>query len=200
MTSTTLLQATPEDLARALPHVLAAPKDDAAVECLCFRPGFNQRSFPDRLTLTRDGGIPGERWTAAPWLKLADGSPDPRIQVSILPRRVMDAVWLDRDNMPHPGDTIICDLDMSHANLPVGTLLQAGTAVLRVSDVFNDGCVKWKVRYGKAAKDWIVAPGHPELRLRGILCSIERDGEVALGDRIRKLDRDRHPADARGAM
>ena len=179
--------ATPEDLARALPHVLAAPKNGAAVDCLCFRPGFNRRTFPDRLTLTRDQGVPGERWMVAPWLKLADGSPDPRIQVSILPRRVMDAVWLDRENTPHPGDTIVCDLDTSHANLPVGTLLQAGTAVLRVSDVFNDGCVKWKVRYGKPAKDWIVAPGHPELRLRGILCSIEADGQVALGDPIRKL-------------
>lgn len=179
--------ATADDLARALPHVLAAPRDDARAEILCFRPGFNQRTFPDRLTLTRADGVPGERWRAAPWLKLSDGSPDPRIQVSILPRRVMDAVWLDRENTPHPGDTIVCDLDTSEANLPVGTLLQAGTAVLRVSDVFNDGCVKWKVRYGRAAKDWITAPGHPELRLRGILCSIEQDGEVRLGDPIRKL-------------
>lgn len=187
MALSALLHATAEDLAHALPHVLSAPGDDARAECLCFRPGFNQRTFPDRLTLTRANGIPGERWRVAPWLTLADGSPDPRIQVSILPRRVMDAVWLDRDNTPHPGDTIVCDLDMSHANLPVGSLLQAGTAVLRVSDVFNDACVKWKVRYGQAAKDWITAPGHPELRLRGILCSVERDGKVALGDPIRKL-------------
>jgi hypothetical protein len=183
----TPIHATLGDLARALPHVLAAPKDDARADCLCFRPGFNQRTFPDRLTLTRAEGIPGERWMTAPWLKLPDGSPDPRIQVSILPRRVMDAVWLDRENTLHPGDTIICDLDTSEANLPAGTLLQVGTAVLRVSDVFTDGCVKWKVRYGQAAKDWITAPGHPELRLRGILCSIEQDGKVALGDPIRKL-------------
>ena len=184
MTST---HATAADLARALPHVLAAPKDNARADSLCFRPGFNQRTFPDRLTLTRAEGIPGERWMTAPWLKLPDGSPDPRIQVSILPRRVMDAVWLDRKNTLHPGDTIICDLDTSEANLPAGTLLQVGTAVLRVSDVFNDGCVKWKVRYGQAAKDWITAPGHPGLRLRGILCAIEQDGEVALGDPIRRL-------------
>lgn len=181
------LQATPEDLARALPHVLAAPRDDAAVEWLCFRPAYNQRRFPTRLTLTPAEGVPGERWLKAPWLRLPDGSPDPRIQVSILPRRVMDAVWLDRDNTPHPGDTIICDLDMSRENLPAGMLLQVGTAVLRVSDIFNDGCVKWKVRYGKPAKDWLTAPGHPALRLRGVLCSVETGGDIALGDRIRKL-------------
>lgn len=181
--------ASAEELAAALPHVLAAPKDAATVAMLCHRPAPNERSFPDRLRLTRAGGIEGERWARAPWLRLPDGAPDPRIQVSVLPLRVLDLVWRDRTGNPHPGDPIVADLDMTEANLPVGTLMQAGTAVLRVSDVFNDGCVKWKVRYGTPAKDWIVAPGHPELRLRGILCSIETDGEVALGDRIGKLGR-----------
>lgn len=179
--------ATAEDLTRALPHVLAAPRDASTVSGLCFRPGYNRREFPDLLHLTRAQGVPGERWLTAPWLRLADGSPDPRIQVSILPQRVMDTVWRDRIGAPHPGDTVVCDLETSEANLPAGTLLQLGTAVVRVSDVFNDGCVKWKARYGRAAKDWITAPGHPALRLRGILCSIEQDGVVRLGDSIRKL-------------
>ena len=175
------------ELMAALPQVLAAPKTDARIDGLCFRPAFNQRQFPHSLTLTRDQGVPGERWLTAPWMKLPDGSPDPRIQVSILPLRVMDLVWRDREGQPHPGDTIVADLDMSEANLPAGTLLQAGTAVVRVSDAFNDACVKWKVRYGKDAKDWVTAPGHPPLRLRGVLCSVEQDGIVRLGDRLRKV-------------
>ncbi len=178
---------TTDELMAALPHVLAAPRDAAPVLQLCFRPDYGQRAFPERLTLTRANGIPGERWTKAPWLKLADGSGDPAIQVSILPKRVLDLVWRDGDEAPHPGDTIIADLDTSLANLPEGTLLHCGTAVLRVSAVFNEACVKWKVRYGQAAKDWVTAPGHPELRLRGVLCSVERDGVVALGDVLRKV-------------
>ena len=178
---------TATELMAALPHVLAAPKDEAAVLQLCFRPGYNLREFPERLTLTRAAGIPGERWTTAPWLKLPDGTGDPRIQVSILPKRVLDLVWREGDAAPHPGDTIIADLDTSEANLPEGTLLACGSAVLRVSSVFNDGCVKWKTRYGKDATDWITAPGHPPLRLRGVLCAVERDGDVALGDVLRKV-------------
>lgn len=187
MTETAAHHPTADDLARALPHVLAAPKDEAPVVGLCFRPGYNQRIFPDRLTLTRRHGIPGERWLTAPWMRLADGRPDPRIQVSILALRVMEAVWRDRDAAPHPGDPIICDLDTSEANLPAGSLLRVGSAVLRVSDVFNDGCVKWQARYGRAARDWITAPGHRPLRLRGILCEILTDGEVRLGDPVTKL-------------
>ncbi len=179
--------ATLGELMAALPEVCAAPKDDAQVDQLCFRPAYNERRFPDRLTLTVAQGVPGERWLTAPWLRLPDGRPDPDIQVSILPRRVLDLVWRDRDGTPHPGDTIIADLDTSEANLPTGTLLRAGSATLRVSGVFNDGCVKWKARYGVDAKAWITTTGHPPLRLRGILCAIVADGEVALGDRITKI-------------
>ena len=175
---------TDKDLAQALPHVLSAPKTDAPIAMLCFRPGFGLRTFPDSLTLTHAQGIPGERWMTHPWLRLPDGSPDPRIQVSILPTRVLDLVWRDRVATVHPGDPIVADLDMTEANLPVGTLLQVGTAVLRVSDEWNNGCVKWKARYGAAAMRWVAGPEHAALRLRGVLCSIEQDGVVGVADRI----------------
>jgi hypothetical protein len=184
-------QVTATALIEALPHILAAPKTDAPIAMLCFRPGFNQRSFPDSLTLTREKGIPGERWLTQPWLRLPDGRPDPRIQVSILPTRVADLVWQDRVTTIHPGDPIIADLDMTAANLPPGTLIRAGTATLRVSDELNAGCVKWKARFGQAAMDWIAHPDHAHLRLRGVLCSIEIDGIVTLTDRLQVLGPDR---------
>lgn len=179
--------ATREELDAALPHILAAPKDGAAISMLCLRPDYGERRFVDRIEVTPEGGIPGERWATKPWLKLDDGSPDPRIQVCILQSRVLDLVWRDRENTPHPGDTFIVDMDLSEANLPAGQLLQVGTSVLKVSTAFNDACVKWKVRYGQDAKDWVTAPGHPELRLRGILCSVEQAGAFRTGDFLRKL-------------
>ena len=179
--------ATNETLMAAMPHILDAPKTSGEISQLCHRPAFNKREFPNQLTLTRDKGIFGDRWLTQPWLRRADNSPDPRIQVSVLSRRVLDTVLTDPENMVHPGDPIIADLDLSFENLPVGSLLRAGTAVIRVSDEFNEGCVKWKARYGVAAKDWIVRPGHPELRLRGILCEIVEDGVVNVGDQLTKI-------------
>jgi hypothetical protein len=183
-TGVAMPQITAAALTAGLPHVLAAPKTDAPIAMLCFRPGFGQRTFPDRLQMTRRLGIPGERWLTHPWLRLPDGSPDPRIQVSLLPTRVLDLIWQDRKTTVHPGDPIIADLDMTEANTPPGTLIQAGTAVLRVSDERNDGCVKWKARHGDAAYTWITAPAHAHLRLRGLLCAVEQDGEVTLTDRL----------------
>ena len=169
----------------ALPGVLSAPKTGSAVELLCLRPDFGQRRFVDVVRVTKAQGIPGERWATAPWLKLPDGSGHPGIQISILPRRVLDLVWRDREAVVHPGDTFVCDLDMTEANLPAGQLLGVGTAVLRVSEVWNDACAKWKVRHGEAAFDWVRT--HPQLRLRGVLCSVEQDGLIRNGDAVEVL-------------
>ncbi|MFN5998577.1 MAG: MOSC domain-containing protein [Paracoccaceae bacterium] len=176
---------TRDELTAALPGVLSAPKTGSAVELLCLRPDYGQRRFVDEVTVTKASGIPGERWGTAPWLKLPDGSGHPGIQVSILPRRVLDLVWRNRESVVYPGDTFVCDLDMTEANLPAGQLLAVGTAALRVSEVWNDACAKWKVRHGEAAFDWVRA--HPELRLRGVLCSVEQDGVIRNGDAVEVL-------------
>lgn len=171
----------------AMLHICDAPKDDVAIASLCFRTGYGERSFPDRLVVSAKGGIEGERWLSDPWLTLPDGRPDPRIQVSILPLRVMDLCWRERDKSPHPGDTIVADLDTSEANLPAGTRLQIGTAVIEVSDLFNTACAKWHARYGNDSLRWINHAPFRRLRLRGVLCRVVTDGEIHRSDRIRKL-------------
>lgn len=181
--------ATRAELDAALPWVLAAPKTDAPIASLCTRPARNARAFPVQLHLTRAEGIPGDRWLTEPWERLPDGSPHPGIQVSILSSRVVDLVWRDRDGTVHPGDPIVADLDTGFDNLRTGSLIQAGTAVLQVSAVPNDGCAKWKARYGEAAYAWARDPRHQGKRLRGVLCSVEQDGTVTLSDRLQVIRR-----------
>lgn len=171
----------------ALPSILSAPKDDVPIETLCFRPGYGERVFPDRIQVSAARGIEGERWSKAPWLKLADGSGDPRIQVSILPSRIMNLCWRDRENTPHPGDTIVADIDVTEANMPVGTRLRIGESVIEVSDKFNTACIKWKERYGGESLYWLNHRPYRPLRLRGILCRVVVDGEIRATDRIVKV-------------
>jgi hypothetical protein len=176
-----------KELDEALPHVMAAPKDGAAISHLCLRPERNHRQFMDEITLTCANGIPGERWSTQPWIRLSNGDPHPGIQVCIIPKRVLDLVWSPDGDALHPGDTFSADIDMTEVNLPVGQRLTVGTAVLEVSDVFNDGCVKWKARYGRDVYDWVRHPAHRVLRLRGILCSVVTDGVIRNGDMLHKI-------------
>lgn len=178
--------ASAQDLEAGLAHVLAAPKA-GTVHLLCLRPAHNQRAFPQRIHLSAASGIAGDIEMQTPWLQLGDGRPDPRIQVSLLPLRVLDLVWKDRAAIAFPGDTIIADLDMTEGNLPAGSRIRAGSACLEVSDLWNNGCAKWRARYGRDAYDWVRAEKHRHYRLRGMLCSIVEDGEVAIGDSISRL-------------
>ena len=176
-----------EQLMAATPEVQAAPKDRAEITMLCLRPGYNERRFVDAVDVTPEQGIPGERWGTRPWLTRQDGSGHPGIQICILSKRVLDLVWRERENTPHPGDTFVVDMDLSEGNLPPGQLLQAGSAVLKVSDIFNDGCVKWQARYGADARAWVNRPEFRTARLRGILCSVEQGGRIANGDVLIKI-------------
>ena len=178
---------TSEELAAALPHVLAAPRDSGQVRMLCVRPKPNERVFPEAITFQRTEGVVGDFEMSRPWLTLSNGSADPRIQVSLMSWRVLDLVWRDRHRIVHPGDNIVVDMNLTEENLPTGTLLSVGTAILKISDVPNDGCAKWKVRQGRAAYDWTTAPERASLRLRGLFCQIIEDGKVSIGDVIRPV-------------
>ena len=170
----------------ALDNVLAAPKDNAIIHQLCIRPDFEQRTFPKEVFLSQASGIQGDgRWLNKPWLKLANGEPDPSIQVCIISQRVMDLCWRNRESNIHPGDLFAVDMDLGEENLPAGTLLSAGTAVLEISDVFNNACVKWRKRYGTDSYKWLNLAEHRHLRLRGILCKIVEDGVISEGDRLK---------------
>ncbi len=171
----------------ALDHIRAAPQDGASIRQICLRPSQGARAFPDHLDMSVEQGIAGDRWPAEAWLRRPDGAPDPRIQVSILSQRVLDLCWRDRLATPHPGDPLVVDMDLSHRNLPVGTRLAAGSAILEVSDKFNTGCAKWQARYGGDSLRWINRPELRPDRLRGILCRIVRGGRVRLGDRLTKV-------------
>ncbi|MCP5085460.1 MAG: hypothetical protein GY952_01445 [Rhodobacteraceae bacterium] len=177
---------TTAELDAALPDILAAP-EHGQVEILCRRPDFSQREFCDSLKVTVARGIENERWLKHPWLTLPDGSPDPRIQISVLSKRVLDMCWRDRDNVLYPGDTIITDMDLGEENLPVGQQLQVGSAVLEVSDKFNNACAKWKKRHGRESYDWINRPEYRQHRLRGVLCKIAQDGAIRKGDQLLKI-------------
>jgi MOSC domain-containing protein YiiM len=87
----------------------------------------------------------------------------------------------------HPGDTVFTDLDLSARNLPVGSRLQIGAAVLEISDVENDACAKFAAHYGTEVLQWIRLPQNRPLRLRGLFAKIVRGGQIHVGDLVAKL-------------
>ena len=173
------------DYQEAIRIAKEAPVDGATVALLMNRPAQGQHVPVESLYLDVEHGITGDRWKDTAWLKLADGSPDPRIQVSLTNKQVMQCFTHN-----HPegvfacGDNIYTDLNLSEAVLPAGTRLQIGQAIITISNVENDACGKFVQRFGVDAFKCIRDDQFRKLRLRGLFASVVKSGLVRRGDRI----------------
>jgi len=86
------------------------------------------------------------------------------------------------------GDQLYLDLDLSVDNLPAGSLLAVGDAVLRVSETPHTGCAKFIERFGTEAIRFVNSRIGRRLRLRGMNTRIVVPGIVRVGDLAVKAD------------
>jgi hypothetical protein len=166
-----------------LEHVRAAPADGGIVELIVRRPASGERELLDEAHLDVDGGLVGDRWA----LRDVDRTPVYlAAQLTVMSVRALAAIEPDRTRWPVAGDQLYADMDLGVDNLPAGTRLAVGSAVIEVSETPHTGCAKFSERFGSDALRWINAPDGRAARLRGLNARIVRPGMVRVGDRIRK--------------
>jgi MOSC domain-containing protein YiiM len=168
-----------EELEREL-ATLAPPTHAGTLALIVARGDDGLRATPERAVLTPSGGVPGDAW-------LRDSPGKAEAQLTLM--RV-DVARLFANGQPLSlfGDNLLVDLDLSVANLPIGSRLRVGGALLEVTPKPHDGCVKFRQRVGQAALR-LTAEHRLDLRLRGIYAKVVEAGEVALGDPIEVLSR-----------
>ncbi len=157
------------------------PLDRGTIALVVVRPESGARSLPARCRLTAESGLDGDRWFHGPKRK-------PGSQITLIRADVARLV-ADGERPELCGDNLHVDLDLSIANLPAGTRLRAGTAVLEVTPDPHTGCSKFSARFGADARAWTNSPGLAPLRLRGIHARVAAAGEVSPGDPIEVLSR-----------
>jgi MOSC domain-containing protein YiiM len=101
--------------------------------------------------------------------------------------RVIDLLAGHRDRWALAGDQLFLDMDLSAANLPPGTRLAVGEAVLEVTPQPHTGCGKFVERFGADAMKFVNSSTGRSLNLRGINARVVQPGTVRVGDRARKL-------------
>jgi hypothetical protein len=181
-------QLTTEELEAGLERIQSAPADAGVIELLVRRPAENEREVLERATLDLDEGLVGDMWSRRFSKRTPDGSPNPEMQLTLMSSRVVDLVAAgDRERWALAGDQLFVDLDLSVDNLPTGTRLAVGTAVIEVTPEPHLGCVKFSARFGNDAHRFVNAKPHRHLRLRGLNARVVEPGTVSAGDTIRKL-------------
>jgi MOSC domain-containing protein YiiM len=90
----------------------------------------------------------------------------------------------NRDRWPLAGDQIYVDMDISTHNLPPGTRLSLGEAVIEISDMPHNGCPKFAARFGKDALRFANVGVGKEKRFRGVYARVVEGGTISTGDEI----------------
>lgn len=177
-----------DHLIAALDEVRASPPDEGVVELIVRRPAPGEREVLDRGELSTEVGLVGDGWSVRPSSSTPDGGPHPNKQVTLVNARFTAALGEgDADRRLLCGDQLHVDLDLGVANLPPGTRLAVGGAVLEVSAEAHRGCANYAAHYGADVLRFVNLGEGAALRLRGVNTRVLTSGPVATGDVIRKL-------------
>jgi hypothetical protein len=185
----TIRHLTSDELTAGLDHIRQSPADDGVLELIVRRPTVDAREVVDEAELTPTEGLVGDRWGRRR-SREALTARDTENQLTIMNARAVALLAGDRSRWPLAGDQLYLDLDLSRENLPPGTLLAIGSAVIEVTSEPHTGCRKFSSRFGVDAVRFVNSPTGRDLQLRGINARVFQGGTVHVGDVASKLSGD----------
>lgn len=169
-----------------LAHVRSSPADLGTVELIVRRPATDEREVVDAAELDARVGLVGDNWLTRGSRSTPDGSAEPDAQLNVMNSRCAALVAGSRERMALAGDQLFLDLDLSPANVPPGTRLALGSAVIEITAKPHTGCAKFTRRFGLAAHRWINGNVGRSLNLRGVCAKVVVAGTVRTGDAVIK--------------
>jgi MOSC domain-containing protein YiiM len=155
------------------------PADFGRVTLIVCRHAPDVHVALDRVRLTPEEGVPGDEWNRR-MPRHSDA------QLTAIRRDVAELVAAGQPLFTS-GDNLIVDLDLSAKNLPLGTRLRVGAAVVEVTPKPHNGCHKFARRFGRDALRFVNAPATRHLNLRGIYWRVIESGDAYAGAAIEVL-------------
>ena len=175
------------ELEAGLADIRQAPKDVGVLQLIVRRPQIEKREVLEEAELKVEDGLVGDSWSWRGSSRTPDGSRIPEMQINIMNARVAALVAQDKSRWQLAGDQLYLDMDLSVENLPAGTQLTIGSAVIEVTPPPHTGCRKFVSRFGLDAMKFVNSSVGRELCLRGINAKVVQTGRIRIGDKAKKL-------------
>ncbi len=178
---------TMEELDRGLDGIRQAPAEAGTLSYIVRRPAVEQREVVQEGMLDLEEGLVGDNWLRRGSRRTDNGLGHPDQQLNIMGIRAVKLVAGSRDRWALAGDQLYVDLDLSKDNLPAGTRLAIGEAIVEVTELPHLGCKKFQARFGTDAMRFVNSEVGRQLRLRGLNAKVVQPGRVAVGDAVTRL-------------
>ena len=175
------------EIENSIHHVLASPKDAGLLELIVCRPKDNKREIVESGTLDMLHGLVGDNWLTRGSSRTTDGMGHPEMQLNVMNYRFAELIAGHRGRVQLAGDQLFVDLDLSGDNLPVGTRLSIGDAVIEVTAIPHLGCKKFVERFGLDAMKFANSEFGRKHNLRGINAKVVVSGDIKTGNIIGHL-------------
>ena len=178
---------TTAELEAGLDAIRQSPKDEGVLDLIVRRPRSDEREVLEQGELNLEEGLVGDSWKTRGSSRSPDGSSHPEMQLNIMNSRVIALVSQDKDRWQLAGDQLFIEMDLSAENLPAGTRLAIGSAVIEVTPQPHTGCKKFVSRFGLDAMKFVNSSVGRELHLRGINAKVVQPGIINVGNVVRKI-------------
>lgn len=169
------------NLEARLAQLTASPKDLGSISLLVRRAEGGQRDVIRSGHLSANAGLVGDEWVRNP-----ERSSD--AQLTMMEFGVARLI-ANGQSLGLFGDQLFVELDLSRENMPVGSQLDVGAAVLEVTGRPHNGCQKFRSRFGTDALRFVSRPDLRHKNLRGVYLLVLSDGGVRVGDSVTVIHR-----------
>ncbi len=183
----TVMHLSMKELEAGMEIIRQSPKDDGTVKMIVRRPQDDEREIVNEAELNLTDGMVGDNWKSRGSKHTADGSALLDAQITVMNARIIALVAQNEERWSLAGDQLYVDLDLSQDNLPAGTRLAMGSAVIEVSAVPHTGCRKFSARFGTEAIKFVNSEEGKQFRLRGMNAKVVKAGLIKAGDAVRKI-------------
>jgi len=180
---TTISHLTTAELEAGLDAIRQSPADNGTLEMLIRRPQIGEREELEEGEVDLVEGLVGDNWKT----RYGNRPANPDAQITITNARAIQHISQDKERWPLAGDQLYVDFDLSETNVPAGTKLSIGSAILEVTAEPHNGCNKFVERFGMDAMIFVNSDVGKELHLRGINCKVIQAGTISVGDSITKV-------------
>ena len=181
------MNATTAEIEAGLEDIARSPKVEGVLELIVRRPRVGEREVVEEGALDTVAGLVGDSWKDRGSRRTPDGTPHSDMQLNVMNARVIALLAGPKTRWPLAGDQLFIDLDLSAYNLPPGTRLALGSAIIEVTPQPHTGCGKFVERFGLDAMTFVNSPRGKQLRLRGLNARVVQSGQIHRGDIVRRV-------------